>query len=70
MAEVMNREIRIEWGGKTYGPYRDANHARSDGFRLPAEDELLVGLAPVRKVLEDNRQDPASFLVLSKTAHQ
>lgn len=29
------REIWIEWGGKLYGPYRDAQHALEDGFRIP-----------------------------------
>jgi hypothetical protein len=35
----MRREIWIEWGGKVFGPYRDAAHAREDGFQLPAGDD-------------------------------
>lgn len=33
----MRREIWIEWGGRVYGPYRDAKHAAEDGFRLPED---------------------------------
>lgn len=34
---IAKREIWIEWGGSVYGPYRDAAHARQDGFHLPEE---------------------------------
>jgi hypothetical protein len=33
----MRREIYIEWGGRTYGPYASAADALRDGFRLPPE---------------------------------
>jgi hypothetical protein len=38
-APVARREIWIHWGGKDYGPYRDAAHARQDGFHLPEEHQ-------------------------------
>jgi hypothetical protein len=30
-------EIWIEWGGKTFRPYRSAAEALADGFRLPVD---------------------------------
>ena len=64
----MNREIWIHWGDKLYGPYRDAKHAREDGFCVPKEE--LAGLAPAREMLQDKRQESASFLVTGSAAHQ
>jgi hypothetical protein len=32
------KEIWIEWGGRTYGPYPSAAAALKDGFHLPEGD--------------------------------
>jgi hypothetical protein len=38
-SQIASREHWIDWGGKLYGPYRDARQALQDGFHLPTGEE-------------------------------